>query len=115
MANSLRHELTARYGLEGIVVGCLFGLDERLAQRQDMDLPDEAAIRAAVNDSRFRGIVADPLLAQLLKEPEKRRFYSLPQAAVSSKLHWQEIPRYLSADMTEFIQTIAKEIREWRN
>lgn len=115
MANSLRHELTARYGLEGIVVGCLFGLDERLAQRQDMDLPDEAAIRAAVNDSRFRGIVADPLLAQLLKEPEKRRFYSLPQAAVSSKLHWQKIPRYLSADMTEFIQTIAKEIREWRN
>lgn len=111
MANSLRHDLTARFGLEGIVVGCLFGQDERLAQPHDLDLPDEAAIRQAMNERHREAIIADPLLQQLLKNPEKQRFYALPQVAVSSKLHWKEIPRYLSAELTDFMQTIAKETR----
>ncbi len=111
MANSLRHELTARFGLEDIVVGCLFGRDERLAQPHDLDLPDEAAIRQAINDRHHQAILADPLLQQLIQNPEKHRFYALPQAAVSSKLYWKEIPRYLSPALTELMKTIAKETR----
>lgn len=109
MANSLRYELITRYGLSGATVGCLFGLDKRLAQAHDWDLPDEAAIRRALNDARFDAIIADPLLAQLIREPEKLHFYKLPQVAVSSKLCWQDIPRYLGQEMTKFLSNLAKE------
>lgn len=111
LANSLRHQLTRHYHVDEVVVGCLFGLDKRLSQGHDLDLPDEASIRKAINDPRYTAIIADPLLEQLLKQNDTKHFYPLAQVAVSSKLHWAEIPQFLGPQMTDFIQTIAKEIK----
>ncbi|MBQ9980928.1 MAG: oxidoreductase [Oscillospiraceae bacterium] len=100
-ANSLRDELNKR-GISADV-GSMFGLDKRISEKSDLDLPDESTIRKLVNSGRYDVVIADPQIKQLIKN-EKTNLVSVPHVAVSSKLHWNEYLDYLSGDIENVIQ-----------
>ena len=85
-ANAIRLALAEEYALEGAAVGCLFGLERDLALPGDLDLPDEAAIRRALERPGLETVIADPFLRPLLPPGWDGRFVENPQYAVSSKV-----------------------------
>ncbi|MDR3599795.1 MAG: nitrogenase component 1 [Desulfosporosinus sp.] len=107
IANSLRNALANIYGVKGVTVGCLFGLDKALAQDFDIDIRDERQIRDLIASGHYRKLVADPLLEVLIKDRDIA-FFSLPHVAVSSKLYWHRYRTFIGAEMETFIAQIAK-------
>ncbi|MDR0648474.1 MAG: hypothetical protein LBF92_04005 [Synergistaceae bacterium] len=84
-SNGIRNALCAEYGETDVTAGAIFGLEGGLAAPGDVDLPDERAIKGAINSSRYDAVIADPFLYPLL-EDEGKRFFHHTQYAVSSKL-----------------------------
>ena len=84
----------------------MFGLDPALASVGDLDLPTEEDLRLALASGRFRVLVGDPLFEQLMLEEHPMVFRALPHPAVSSKLYWDQVPKYLGAEMEALIETI---------
>lgn len=103
-ANSLRDMIHQHKDIS-VTVGSMFGLEEELALPYDVDLPDEYSVRQEVNSGRYSVIIADPLIKKLIKD-ENARFIGLPHPAVSSKLHWDEHPDYLSDDIKNLISCL---------
>ncbi|MDR1021516.1 MAG: hypothetical protein LBL73_12205 [Synergistaceae bacterium] len=84
-SDCIRNALGAEYGETDVTVGAIFGLEAGLAAPGDTDLPDERAIKGAINSDRYDAVIADPFLYPLLDDPGKR-FLHHTQYAVSSKL-----------------------------
>ncbi len=103
-ANSIRCEINKRGAAAD--VGNMFGLDKRLAEPNDIDLPNESTIRKIVNSGKYDVVIADPQIGKLIRN-EKIKLVSIPHVAVSSKLHWDEYLDYLGDDIENVItQTI---------
>ena len=85
-ANAIRLALSRECGIRRIAVGCLFGIEPRLALPQDRDLPNERGIMDEMRKDRYHTIIADPFLQKLLPHDTKKRFLPNPHYAVSSKL-----------------------------
>lgn len=85
-SNAIRLALEAEYGMKNIVVGCLFGKEERLSRPQDKNLSSERLIQEEMNKDGYRIIIADPFMKQLLKPESQAEFYENAQYAVSSKV-----------------------------
>lgn len=107
IANSLRNALAQNYGVKGVTVGCLFGMDKALAQDFDLDIKDERHIRDLIACGRYSKLVADPLLEVLIKS-NAIAFFPLPHIAVSSKLYWHRCRTFIGAEMEAFIAQIAE-------
>jgi nitrogenase molybdenum-iron protein alpha/beta subunit len=84
-ANSLKNALLRDFGLAGADVGAIFGTEPGLYP-DDIDLPDEKSILAALNSGKYGLIIADPLICDLIRDGGVRRV-PLPHYAVSSKIH----------------------------
>ncbi|MDD4591087.1 MAG: nitrogenase component 1 [Parabacteroides sp.] len=106
IANSLRNSLAQSYGVKGVTVGCLFGMDKALAQDFDIDIRDERHIRDLITSGKFSKLVADPLMKVLLKDRDIS-FFPLPHVAVSSKLYWHRYKTFIGDKMEAFIAQIA--------
>lgn len=106
IANSLRNALAQNYGVKGVTVGCLFGLDKTLAQDFDLDIRDERHIRDLIASGKYNRLVADPLLEVLIKN-RAIAFFPLPHVAISSKLYWHRYKTFIGAEMESFIAQIA--------
>ncbi len=89
-SNGIRLALEQEYGLDRIVVGCIFGKEEKLALPQDKNLPHERAIIEEINRPGYEMIIADPFMRELLPEESQKRFIDNPQYAVSSKIRVDE-------------------------
>ncbi|MDR1430325.1 MAG: oxidoreductase [Spirochaetaceae bacterium] len=94
IANSLRDCLRMDYGFDSVTVATPFGFFPGLAGEGDVNPASEAEFAALLN-SGFDIIFADPLFKDLLKPDFTRTFIDFPHVAVSSKLYWN---RY--AEMT---------------
>jgi hypothetical protein len=78
-ANSVRNALWRDRGVSADVGG-LFGTG---VYSHTLNLADERRVIAAVNDPRYRTVIADPLICELISEPAKAA--PLAHYAVSSK------------------------------
>lgn len=103
-ANSLRDMIHQSRDIS-VTIGSMFGLENELSLPYDKELPDESAVRSEVNSGRYSVIIADPMVKKLIKD-ENVRFIGLPHPAVSSKLHWDEVPDYLSDDIKNIISCL---------
>lgn len=106
-ANSIREEISERTDIP-VTVASLFGIENSIALEQDITLPNEAAVRREVNSGKYSVIAADPLIKKLIRNDDIK-FVSLPHAAVSSKLHWDEYPDYLGQEMSDIISVCISE------
>lgn len=106
LGNALRHAVLTRDPGRRVTVATMFGLDPALASVGDLDLPTEEDLRLALASGRFRVLVGDPLFEQLMLEEHPMVFRALPHPAVSSKLYWDQVPKYLGAEMEALIETI---------
>jgi hypothetical protein len=87
IANALRDCLRVDYGFDSVTAATPFGFSPALAEEGDANPGSEAEFAALLN-SGFDLIFADPLFKDLLKSGFNRTFIDLPHAAVSSKLYW---------------------------
>lgn len=94
-SNAIRMALEKEYGEKKIAVGCLFGMEAKLALPQDKNLSAEYLIKKEMNQEQYRIIIADPFLRQLLPKQTDKRFCTHAQYAVSSKVGVQETARLM--------------------
>lgn len=85
-ANAIRQALEKEYGERNIAVGCIFGKERKLSLQQDVNLPNERAIKEEMNKPQYKMIIADPFMRQLLPEDTEKVFVNNAQYAVSSKI-----------------------------
>lgn len=109
IANSIREVLSGRYGIKGVTVGCLFGKDERLATKFDIDFKSEIQIVKKMKENRYAVVIGDPLLKPLVDKSEAK-FFASPHVAVSSKLYWHQYPRFVGDEMENFIAAVSQTI-----
>lgn len=85
-ANAIRQALEKEYGERNIAVGCIFGKERKLSLQQDVNLPNERAIKEEMIKPQYKMIIADPFMRQLLPEDTEKVFVNSAQYAVSSKI-----------------------------
>ena len=90
-----------------MTIGCIFGIDKRIARTGDRNLDTETAILREINSGKYRVVIGDPLMKKLVRKPEIQ-FFEMPQVAVSSKLHWNEICPLIDADTDAMMEQMAK-------
>lgn len=90
------------------VSGTIFDFSGEEARAVDLFIRDESAFRKIVNSGEFAGIVADPLVEELLTDEAKKstKFFALPNVAVSSKVYWNESINILGEEMSAFLAKI---------
>lgn len=90
------------------VSGTIFDFSGEEARAGDLFIRDESDFRKIVNSGEYAGIVADPLVEDLLTDEAKKRtkFFALPNVAVSSKVYWNESINILGEEMSAFLAKI---------
>lgn len=90
------------------IAGTIFDFSEEESRAGDIFIRDETEFRKIVNSGEFAGIVADPLVEELLTESAKKgtKFFPLPNVAVSSKVCWKDTINILGKEMSAFIAKI---------
>lgn len=90
------------------IAGTIFDFSEEESRAGDIFIRDETEFRKIVNSGEFAGIVADPLVEELLTESAKKgtKFFPLPNVAVSSKVCWKDTINILGKEMSSFLSKI---------
>lgn len=90
------------------IAGTIFDFSEEESRAGDIFIRDETEFRKIVNSGEFAGIVADPLVEELLTESAKEgtKFFPLPNVAVSSKVCWKDTINILGKEMSSFLSKI---------
>jgi nitrogenase molybdenum-iron protein alpha/beta subunit len=94
ISNSLRNALAAERPEVHADIGAIFGREEGL-YAGTMDLADEQAILDAVQSGRYKTVIADPLLCELVENENVRRV-NIAHYAISSKCGTQHDRRYIA-------------------
>ncbi len=106
LGNSLRRMLKKKAPHTRVTVATLTGLNKKLASEGDINVPGEETLLDLINSNHYHTLIGDPLMEELIGEASKVKFVALPHVALSSKLHWNNVPRLL----TEEIDTLAKAV-----
>ena len=90
------------------IAGTIFDFSEEESRAGDIFIRDETEFRKIVNSGEFAGIVADPLVEELLTDEAKKstKFFPLPNVAVSSKVCWKDTINILGKEMSSFLSKI---------
>lgn len=104
LANSIRRAILQRNPEKKIVVGTLCGLNKSIASEGDMNFEGEESLTECLNSNRFSVIIGDPLMKGLIYADTNMTLIELPHVALSSKLYWNDVPRFLSDDMKKIIE-----------
>lgn len=104
--NALRSACAAIKGHPTVKVGCLFGMDKKLAAAGDLDLKEERQVRQALG-GRWRAIIGDPMLKTLCSRETPAPFFDFPHIAVSSRLSWDTCPVFLGDQVEHLLQIIS--------
>ena len=91
LGNSLRAALRAGGCQRGITAASFFGWEKAWAQPGDMHLRGEAELEQLLSGGGFSALIGDPLFS-LLPGAGNVTPHPLPHPAVSSSLHWNEVP-----------------------
>lgn len=91
LANSLRAALRANGCRHGIRTASFFGWEKNWAQPGDLHLRDEAELEQLLAAGGYASLIGDPLFARL-PSAGRAALHPLPHPAVSSSLHWHEVP-----------------------
>ena len=91
-------------------VGTFFDLDKEIAAKGDINITSEEKLIKVLESGQYSTLVGDPLFEELLEDVGGMQFVGIPHVAVSSKLHWKEMPRLLSSDVKELIDRIGSTI-----
>lgn len=110
LGNSLRNLLQKRYPKVRVTVGTFFDLDKEIAAKGDINITSEEKMIEVLESGQYSTLVGDPLFEELLEDVGGMQFVGIPHVAVSSKLHWKEMPRLLSSDVKELIDRIGSTI-----
>lgn len=102
MANSLRAALRQKGCRQRITVASFFGLEAELAGPGDLLLKSERQLIELLRGGVYTRLMADPLILSL-PAAAGLEGHSFPHPAVSSLLHWQDMPLLLGE---EFEKTI---------
>jgi hypothetical protein len=94
VGNSLRNFLVEDIGKSGTDVATVFAFQPELAAPGDTHPIGERSIAKIIN-SGYSTVIADPLLKQLIMRESDINFIPLPHIAVSSNLHWHNIPNII--------------------
>ena len=82
MANAVRSVLESRYMVSGVDVATFFQMEKSLARVSDKRIKGEDGARQLLNDPRYRIVIADPILRQLLQRDCK--WIDLPHRALNT-------------------------------
>ena len=107
-ANSLRRAILNRAPGTGVTVAPMTAFWAELAGKGDVAVPDEAQIAELLASGRFHTLIGDPMLGDLLLG-SGIRMIPFPHPALSSKLYWNRVPRFLSEEMTSLLEDTVKE------
>ncbi|WP_242831356.1 nitrogenase component 1 [Desulfitobacterium dehalogenans] len=102
VANSLRAALRQAGCGQSITVASFFGLEPELALPGDLLLKSEKQLIKLLRSGIYTRMIADPLILGL-PAAAGLKGYSLPHPAISSLLHWQDMPLFIGE---EFEKTI---------
>ncbi len=104
IANGLRRAIREHTPQLGVTVAVMTAFENDLAGRGDLAVPDEEQLLDLLESGRFHTLVGDPVFRDLL--PANMQLISLPHPALSSKLYWDQIPRFLGAPLTELVESV---------
>ena len=95
ISNSLRSALYLKGYPGKITVASFFGMEQQLATTGDFLLKNENHLIRTLRSGRFKKLIADPLITEL---PAAANLicYNLPHPAISSSLHWNDLPVFSS-------------------
>ncbi len=103
-SNAIRAALKEDFGIEKVTVGCIFGMERKLALAQDKNLSSERLIKEELNKECYKVIIADPFMKQLLKEEKEVKFLKNAQYAVSSKVCVHETAIIMGENFNDYFQ-----------
>lgn len=106
LSNSIRRAILSKKPDAKVIVGSMFGLNRQIAAKGDIDIPSEEALIDLLYSGKFKVLVGDPLMEDLLAEDCDVRIVKIPHVALSSKLYWNESVHLLGDEMVQLIQSI---------
>ena len=106
-ADSLRRALIRKAPGLGVTVASMTAFSEELAGAGDVAVPEEAQLSELLASGRFHTLIGDPVLGDLLPG-SGMRLIPFPHPALSSKLYWNSVPRFLSAELTALLEDTIK-------
>ncbi len=86
-------------------VNTLFGLVEELKMDGDTNLFSEDEIIEAVNSNKYKTVIADPLILDLIKNPNTKKV-AIPHYVVSSKLYKNKKLNLIGENLEDFLEKI---------
>ena len=108
IGNALREYLQNNLNYGAIDVATPFEASKEYQWGNDTIVKNEAEMKALVNNGKYRTIIADPLIRQLIKD-EAVRFYDFTHVAVSGRVYWDRCRKLLGSDMENWLKTIREE------
>lgn len=102
MANSLRAALRQADCRQDITVASFFDLEPELALPGDLLLKSEKQLIKLLRSGAYTRLMADPLILSI-PAAAGLKGHSLPHPAISSLLHWQDVPLFISEEFEKFI------------
>ncbi len=108
IGNSIREYLQRNRNIGAITVAALFDVSQKFMSQGDIEVKKEFQLRELINSGKYKTVIADPMVKQLIKAENKDviQFHELPHVAVSSKVHWDEYKRFLSKETEEWLSNI---------
>lgn len=106
LANSIRRRIREEKPQAKVTVATLYGLIRQIAADKDLDLAGEESLIQEINSGRYKVIIGDPLIEELIYKESQVKLISLPHVALSSKLYWKHVPELLGNDMDEIVHKV---------
>lgn len=88
--HSLRACIYEETGFTGCDIGFPFHNIPQITAASDMAMASEKTMMSVINSGRYTRVIGDPLFKGLIRRPLP--FIPWPHVAVSSKVHWHEVP-----------------------
>lgn len=103
LSNSIRRAILKKKPDCKVTVGTMTGLDQMIAAPGDINITSEEKLIELIDSQKYSTLVGDPLFEDLLAEDSKMRIVKLPHVAISSKLYWDKMPRFLTKEMNDLV------------
>lgn len=108
LANSMRRAILRQNPDVKVAVGTLYGLNHDIAGEGDINIHSEERLIELIESGAYRLLAGDPLMEELLEGDGKMDFRALPHVALSSKLFWNQAPRFLSKEFDRLLKELAE-------
>ena len=101
-SNRLRAILKSRFGFRDVRVACLFTMDERYRQPDDLQPEGEDGLAALFHSGAFDLCICDPVFFPLV--PARLPTLGLPHLAVSGKLYAEQAPLLTENELIRWLR-----------